>query len=80
MMAALHAVRLAEPARLVCGVPVASHEALTRIRGLADEMVCLSAPVEFGGIARFYRDFSEVTETDVARILLAAREPERLAS
>jgi predicted phosphoribosyltransferase len=43
-------------------------------------MVCLSAPVEFGGIARFYRDFSEVTETDVARILLAAREPERLAS
>jgi predicted phosphoribosyltransferase len=80
MMAALHAVRLAEPARLVCGVPVASHEALTRIRGLADEMVCLSAPMEFGGIARFYRDFSEVTETDVARILLAAREPERLAS
>jgi predicted phosphoribosyltransferase len=80
MMAALHAVRLAEPAMLVCAVPVASHEALTRIRGLAGEMVCLSAPVEFGGVARFYRSFQEVTDTEVARILRAAREPELIAS
>jgi predicted phosphoribosyltransferase len=72
MMAALHAVRHAEPAMLACAVPVASHEALTRIRGLADEMVCLSAPVEFGGVARFYRNFPEVADTEVGRILHAA--------
>ena len=80
MMAALRAARLAQPAKLVCAVPVASHDALTRIRGLADEVVCLSAPVEFGSVGRFYHEFSEVTDDEVARILRETNEPQRLAS
>jgi putative phosphoribosyl transferase len=69
MVAALHAARSARPAKLVCAVPVASREALGRIRGMADEIVCLATPVEIGPVGRFYRDFTQVTDAEVVRIL-----------
>jgi predicted phosphoribosyltransferase len=69
MLAALHAVRQASPAKLVCAVPVASREALALVRGMADRTVCLAAPVEFGGVARFYHDFTQVSDAEAARAL-----------
>ncbi|HWI14047.1 MAG TPA: phosphoribosyltransferase family protein, partial [Burkholderiales bacterium] len=44
MIAALHATRAKQPARLVCAVPVAAQESLELVRPYADEIVCLEAP------------------------------------
>ncbi|MBM3398641.1 MAG: phosphoribosyltransferase, partial [Betaproteobacteria bacterium] len=44
MVSALKALRLQQPARLVCAVPVASPQALRQVQALADETICLSAP------------------------------------
>lgn len=73
MIAALHAVRARAPARLVCAVPVASQEALARVRPLADETVCLAAPADFAAVGQFYRDFRQVEDAEVAAMLRTAR-------
>ena len=81
MAAALHAVRARDPARLVCAVPVAARDGLARIRGMADEIVCLATPVEFGAVGRFYRAFPQVSDAEVGAILgAAARAPATVAS
>lgn len=65
MTAALHAVRARRPARLVAAVPVASPEAVAKVRELADEVVCLYVTPSFHAVAAFYRDFPQVSDEEV---------------
>jgi predicted phosphoribosyltransferase len=69
MVAALHSVRARQPARLVCAVPVASPDALERVRRLADDVVCLAAPQDFAAVGQFYRRFDQVEDEEVVSIL-----------
>lgn len=69
MIAALHSVAARRPRRLVCAVPVSSREALGKVSPYADEIVCLAAPGDFQAIGQFYRDFPQVDDHEVARIL-----------
>jgi predicted phosphoribosyltransferase len=54
MVAALKAVRQQGARRVVCAVPVASAEALSQVRALADETVCLATPRAFGAVGYYY--------------------------
>lgn len=74
MIAALHAVRSRGPERLVCAVPVAAPESLEAVRPWADEVVCLEAPRFFDAVGRFYRDFAQVEDDEVIRLLRARPE------
>ena len=69
MIAALHAVRARKPARLACAVPVAAPESLEKVRPYADEVVCLAAPPEFHAVSQFYREFPQVEDAEVVRLL-----------
>lgn len=69
MMAALHALRHRGATRVVCAVPVASPRALEKIRPLADEVVCLLAPDDFHAVGQYYRQFSQVEDEAVVRLL-----------
>jgi predicted phosphoribosyltransferase len=71
MIAALHALRAKRPKRLICAVPVASEEALEKVRAYADEVVCLDAPAFFYAVGQFYRQFSQVTDDEVVALLRA---------
>lgn len=73
MMAALHAVRARQPARLICAVPVASPASLELVRPLADEVLCLHAPVDFDSVGRFYRSFEQVEDDQAMRLLNEAQ-------
>jgi putative phosphoribosyl transferase len=73
MVAALQSVRAAHPARLVCAVPVASHDALLKVSGLADEVVCLHRPAHFESVAQFYRSFPQIEDAGVVACLTAVR-------
>ncbi|PUE47920.1 phosphoribosyl transferase [Limnohabitans sp. 2KL-1] len=75
MMSALKALRQHHPQRLVCAIPVASPEALTKIQPLADETVCLSAPEDFMAVAQFYRQFPQVSDAQVLEFLRAPAQP-----
>lgn len=69
MAAALHSLRQRHPARLICAVPVASHEALALVRPLADEVACLQAPQDFEAVGQYYEDFTQVEDDEVIQIL-----------
>ena len=72
MIAALHALRAKRPARLICAVPVASTEAIDKIRPYADDVVCLQAPTLFYAVGQFYRNFTQVDDSEVVALLRAA--------
>lgn len=67
--AALRAVRMRDPHRLVLAVPVAPTESLAALRADADEVVCLQDYKFFGAIGFYYRDFSQVEDEEVVRLL-----------
>jgi len=75
MIAALHALRAKRPASLVCAVPVASTEALAKVRPYADDVVCLQAPSFFYAVGQFYRNFTQVDDSEVVALLRAAARP-----
>ncbi|MBW8370559.1 MAG: phosphoribosyltransferase [Thiobacillus sp.] len=72
MISALHALRDKKPARLICAVPVAPPDTLEKIRGYADEVVCLEAPEFFRAVGQFYADFPQVDDDEVVAILRQA--------
>ncbi|MDA8112704.1 MAG: phosphoribosyltransferase family protein [Nitrospiraceae bacterium] len=69
MAAALQFLREKNPAILVAAVPVASREALDRIRPLADRIICLWAPEDFSSVSQFYDSFPQVGDEEVRLIL-----------
>ena len=71
MMSALKALRQHHPSHLVCALPVASPDALHKVRALADETVCLLAPEDFMAVAQFYRQFPQVSDAQVLATLQA---------
>ncbi|MFC5577949.1 alpha/beta fold hydrolase [Lysobacter niabensis] len=72
MTAALKAVRAQHPKRLICAVPVAAPDSLRSVAGSADEVVCLATPFPFHAVGIYYRDFSPVSDEDVALALSAS--------
>ncbi len=80
MFTALHAMRDKGARHLVCAVPVASPDAIETVRPLADEVVCLHAPMGFFAISEFYRSFSQVNDDEVVAILRGAPRPGPAAS
>ena len=72
MISALHALRARKPARLICAVPVAPPDTLEKIRGYADEVVCLQTPPFFQAVGQFYADFPQIDDSEVEAILKQA--------
>lgn len=67
--AAIQALRLRQPQRVVLAVPVAPASELPKLRGLVDELVCLCAPEFFGAVGRFYVDFQQTSDDEVVALL-----------
>lgn len=77
MRAAVEALREKEPARIVAAVPVGAPETCERLRYLADDVVCVLEPVDFGAVGAHYVDFRQ-TGDDEVRLLLDAAAAELL--
>ncbi|MBS1188137.1 MAG: phosphoribosyltransferase [Burkholderiaceae bacterium] len=69
MIAALHAIRARNPAKLVCAVPVAAPDSLEKVRPLADATICLCAPDNFRAVGQFYQRFTQVEDDEVEALL-----------
>ena len=73
MLVALEALRALEPARVVVAVPVGARETCAVLRQAADELVCLWAPAQFGGVGAWYADFTQVRDDEVRTLLSLTR-------
>ena len=77
MRAAIAALRLQHPAKIVAAVPTASAETGEELKQEADEVVCAITPEPFYAVGLSYEDFAQTTDAEV-RALMAAHLPERL--
>jgi predicted phosphoribosyltransferase len=71
MKAALRALRMRSPGRLVMAVPVAPADTLADMAAEADDVVCLETPEIFGAIGAFYSDFRQIADHEVIALLAA---------
>jgi putative phosphoribosyl transferase len=71
MRAALAALRQSNPARIIVAVPVAAAQTARELRREADEVVCVSAPLDFHSVSTWYGDFSQTSDEEVRRLLEA---------
>lgn len=67
--ASLHALKRQGSKRTVVATPVAPLQAVEALREEADDVICLETPEYFGAIGFFYRDFSQVSDAEVSRLL-----------
>jgi putative phosphoribosyl transferase len=69
MRAAVSALRLLQPARIVVAVPVASGDACEGLAREADEVICGLIPEPFHAVGEWYHDFSQTTDEEVKSLL-----------
>jgi len=69
MTAAIEIVRQQEPKKIIVAVPVIAKDSLGKIASLADEVVYLQAPELFFAVGQFYREFEQVSDDEVVKIL-----------
>jgi putative phosphoribosyl transferase len=74
MLAAARYVRSLNPLDVTIAVPVGSEHACRLLKREADEFVCLAAPAHFVAVGRWYRNFWEISDTEVQELLAAAKD------
>jgi putative phosphoribosyl transferase len=79
MRAAVEALRLEGPSRVVVAVPVAAPETCAAFRAITDDIICAATPDPFRAVGLWYDDFSQTTDEEVHELLArsrAANEPQ----
>jgi putative phosphoribosyl transferase len=69
MRAAVHAVRVHEPTRVIVAVPVGARETCESFADITDETVCARTPEPFSAVGLWYCDFSQTTDEEVRALL-----------
>jgi putative phosphoribosyl transferase len=69
MLAAVRAVRAADPAKVVVAVPVGPPSACRQLAGEADDVVCATMPSSFEAVGQVYSDFHQVSDDEVREFL-----------
>ncbi len=69
MLLAAQALRAEGAAYIVVAVPVAPAEAVSQLRQVVNEVVCLATPEPFVAVGQWYEDFSQVSDHEVCAIL-----------
>jgi putative phosphoribosyl transferase len=72
MKAAVQAVRMLDPVRIVVAVPVGAPETCRELQTLADEVVCARTPQPFSAVGLWYRNFDQTTDEEVRALLRSA--------
>lgn len=69
MSAAITALRLKRPRRIVVATPIASRDAAAGLRRIADEVVVVATPEPFSAVGVWYEDFAQTSDAEVRRLL-----------
>ncbi|MEO7097796.1 MAG: phosphoribosyltransferase [Luteolibacter sp.] len=69
MSAAIQLLRQQKAERIIVAVPVAPSDTVERLREEADEVIVVLEPEPFGGVGRWYEDFSQTSDEEVQALL-----------
>jgi putative phosphoribosyl transferase len=71
--AAVQALRLRKPRRLVLAAPVCAAQTAELFLRMVDDLVCLESPSDLGAIGFWYRNFDQTSDEEVVELLERAR-------
>jgi predicted phosphoribosyltransferase len=74
MKAAVAALRQLDPEKIIVAVPHGAEETCAGLERKADEVVCLATPWPYMAVGRWYENFTQVSDAEVAELLEAANE------
>lgn len=69
MRAAVRALKLHSPKRIVVAVPVGAQETCRLFEGEVDEIVCGKTPEDFRAVGAWYDDFTQTTDEEVVQLI-----------
>ena len=75
MYAAIEALRKQNPGRIVVAVPTASPDTCGEMKAKADDVICAITPDPFQAVGRWYQDFSQTSDEEVADLLARRSTP-----
>lgn len=67
--AAVAYLRRRKPKKIVLAIPVAPKDTVEKLKGLVDDLIVLQTPPHFGAVGQFYRDFPQVSDEEVVKLL-----------
>ena len=73
--AALLALKRLNPRRLVLAVPVCAPQTAELLRPETDDLICLLMPEDLEAVGLWYRNFEQVPDEEVVRLLEEAQRP-----
>lgn len=71
--AAVEALRLRNPARIVLSAPVCAAQTAAALEPEIDDLVCLRRPHDLGAIGFWYANFDQTPDDEVVRLLEDSR-------
>lgn len=76
IISCIQLLQLQKPSKIVVALPVSPNSSLRKIREIPEvnEVICLSAPVNFQAVGQFYEDFDQVNDHEVVALLKKANE------
>jgi putative phosphoribosyl transferase len=69
MRAAVQALKLHSPTKIVVAVPVGAEETCGLLEQQVDELICGETPDDFRAVGAWYHDFTQTTDDEVCRLL-----------
>lgn len=79
VFAAVNWLRGQKAGKIVVAVPVGPKDTIVRLEAVADGVVVLQAPADFGAVGEFYHDFQQVTDDEVVETMRKYAPPGRLS-
>jgi putative phosphoribosyl transferase len=69
LLASINMLRKNNPKKIIVAVPVVPADVVPVFKQKADEFIFLMAPIDFGGVGKFYENFEQVNDDEVVRML-----------
>lgn len=69
MYAAIRWAQKHKAKKIIVALPVAPPDVVAKLRMLADDVIVLEAPLDFGAVGQFYRHFPQLTDEEVVQLL-----------
>ncbi len=71
--AAIEAVKKLKPKKIVLASPVCALDTVESLKKIVDEVICLATPFEFMAVGSWYRDFEQISDEEVIKLLQKAK-------
>jgi putative phosphoribosyl transferase len=78
--AAIASLRQRGARRIVVASPVAPESVVISLSNIAEEVICVLKPRDFGGVGWWYEDFSQTSDEEVRHMLNLESEPQSASS